>query len=286
MTDTRETPLISDLLRCPQGPIDVTSFDAGATPGAEAGKKGTLQDMAELGAEMSELQERLFARGRAEPATARRMLVILQGLDTAGKGGVVRHTFGLVDPQGIHLQAFKAPTPEELEHDFLWRIRRALPGPGMIGVFDRSHYEDVLAVRVNRLVEEPVWQGRFDLINRFEAELAASGTHVVKCFLNVSKAEQKKRLMARLESPAKYWKYSSSDLETRANWDQYMVAYNEVLERCNPDEAPWYVIPADHKWYRNWAVARIMLETMRSMQLSWPPADFDVAREIERVKRS
>lgn len=286
MTKPLDEPLIGDLLRCPQGAVDIGSFDARATAGAEAGKKATLAGMEELGAELPELQERLFAAGRSEPSSARRLLVILQGLDTAGKGGVVRHTFGLVDPQGIHLHAFKAPTPEELDHDFLWRIRRALPGAGMIGVFDRSQYEDVLAVRVNKLVEESVWRPRFDIINDFEAELAQSGVRIVKCFLNVSKAEQKKRLMARLENPAKYWKYSSSDLDTRSKWDDYMVAYSEVLERCNPDQAPWYVIPADRKWYRNWAVARIMLETMRSMQLTWPPADFDVAKEQQRVANS
>lgn len=284
--DQHERILIGDLLRCPQGQVDVPSLDAAATPGARGGRKEALAQMDELGAELSELQERLFARGRAEPQQARRMLVVLQGLDTAGKGGVVRHTFGLVDPQGIRLKAFKAPTPEELEHDFLWRIRRELPGPGMIGVFDRSHYEDVLAVRVNRLVEESVWRARFETINRFEAELAASGTHVVKCFLNVSKGEQKERLAARLEDPAKYWKYSSSDLDTRPHWDGYMDAYGEVLQRTNPDIAPWYVIPADHKWYRNWAVARIMLETLRGMQLTWPPASFDVAEERRRVARS
>lgn len=278
--------LIGDQLRCPQGPVDVASFDPGATPGSRSGRNGTLKDMEELGAEMSELQERLFACGRAEPDQARRMLVVLQGLDTAGKGGVVRHTFGLVDPQGIHLKAFKAPTPEELSHDFLWRIRQELPGPGMIGVFDRSQYEDVLAVRVNRLVDEPVWRARFDAINEFEAELAASGTRIVKCFLNVSADEQKQRLAERLEDPAKYWKYSSSDLETRSHWDEYMTAYAEVLERCNPDLAPWYVIPADHKWYRNWAVARIMLETLRGMQLTWPPAGFDVEAERQRVAAS
>lgn len=284
--DQHERILIGDLLRCPQGQVDVSSLDAAATPGARGGRKEAPAQMDELGAELSELQERLFARGRAEPQQARRMLVVLQGLDTAGKGGVVRHTFGLVDPQGIRLKAFKAPTPEELEHDFLWRIRRELPGPGMIGVFDRSHYEDVLAVRVNRLVEESVWRARFETINRFEAELAASGTHVVKCFLNVSKGEQKERLAARLEDPAKYWKYSSSDLDTRSHWDGYMDAYGEVLQRTNPDIAPWYVIPADHKWYRNWAVARIMLETLRGMQLTWPPASFDVAEERRRVARS
>lgn len=271
------------LLRCPQRPVNLAAADTAATPGAPGDKEATAQDVARLAVELSDLQERLFARGKDDPEHARRLLVVLQGLDTAGKGGVVRHTFGLVDPQGIHLKAFKAPTPEEREHDFLWRIRKDLPEAGMIGVFDRSHYEDVLIARVDHLVEDAVWQGRYDIINDFEAELAASGTRIIKCFLHVSKDIQKERLAARLEDPAKYWKYNPSDLDTRSKWDDYTAAYTDLLERCNPDIAPWYVVPADHKWYRNWAVARLMLETMRSMNLTWPPAEFDVKAEQEKV---
>ncbi|WP_130865368.1 PPK2 family polyphosphate kinase [Acidipropionibacterium timonense] len=283
MSKKNEELDLCGLLRCPQRPVNLAAADTAATPGAPGDKEATAQDVATLADELSDLQERLFARGKDDPEHARRLLVVLQGLDTAGKGGVVRHTLGLVDPQGIHLKAFKAPTPEEREHDFLWRIRKDLPEAGMIGVFDRSHYEDVLIARVDHLVEDAVWQGRYDIINDFEAELAASGTRIIKCFLHVSKDVQKERLAARLEDPAKYWKYNPSDLDTRSKWDDYTAAYTDLLERCNPDIAPWYVVPADHKWYRNWAVARLMLETMRSMNLTWPPAEFDVKAEQEKV---
>lgn len=282
----KDTVRLCDELRCRQAPVDVDRIDPAATPLAPGGKEKTLKEIEPMAAELSDLQERLFARGRSNPDQARRVLVVLQGLDTAGKGGVVRHVFGLVDPQGIHHHGFKAPTPEELRHDFLWRVRKALPGPGMLGVFDRSHYEDVLIARVDQLVDEETWRGRYDRINQFEAELAASGTNIIKCFLHISPEVQKERLAARLDDPTKYWKYNPSDLDTRSKWGAYMKAYDDLLDRCNPDIAPWYVIPSDHKWYRNWAVARILLETMRSMQLTWPPAEFDVDAERERVAQA
>jgi len=188
-----------------------------------------------------------------------------------------------VDPQGIDLTAFKAPTPEERKHDYLWRIRNALPGAGKIGIFDRSHYEDVLVVRVESLVPEDVWSKRYDEINQFEAELAAGGTRIIKCMLNVSSQEQKARLAERLEDPTKYWKYNPGDVDARAKWPAYMEAYEALLEKCNTDAAPWYVIPADRKWYRNWAVAELLRETLAGMQLSWPAAEFDVEAEKLRV---
>ena len=237
----------------------------------------------QMGEQLSALQERLFARGRVNADSARRVLVILQGMDTAGKGGVVRHTFGLLDPQGVQLAAFKAPTKEELSHDFLWRIRRELPDAGMIGVFDRSHYEDVLVARVDELVEPEVWRRRYDRINSFEAELAASGTVIVKFFLHISPKVQQERLVARLDDPGKHWKFDPSDIAARAKWGDYQQAYTDVLERCNPDIAPWYVIPADHKWYRNWAVAQILLETLRSMNITWPAVDFDVDEQRHKL---
>lgn len=274
---------LMSLLRCPQAPVDLSRIDTSATPGAPGDKKDTAKDVELVGEELADLQERLYARGRWDRDSARRVLVVLQGLDTSGKGGVVRHTFSLVDPQGLHHAAFAAPTEEEKAHDFLWRIRRELPGPGKIGVFDRSHYEDVLVVRVENLVDEKTWSKRYDIINEFEAELATEGTTILKCFLAISPQTQKERLAARLDDPTKYWKYDAGDLEARSHWDEYMAAYTEVLERCNPDIAPWYVIPSDHKWYRNWAVGRLMLETMRAMGLTWPPADFDVEAEKKRV---
>ena len=277
---------LSDVLRCPQPPVDINKIDTGATPEAPGDKERTLKEFEPMAEELSELQETLFARGRSNPDEARRVLVVLQGLDTAGKGGVVRHVFGLVDPQGIHHHSFKAPTDEELKHDFLWRVRKALPEPGMLGVFDRSHYEDVLVARVDNLVEEKVWKERYDLINEFELGLAADGCKVIKCFLHISPDAQKERLQARLDDPAKYWKYNPGDLDTRSKWPDYMDAYNDLLSKCNPDVAPWYIIPSDRKWYRNWAVGRILLETMRSMKLTWPPADFDVEKEKERLSNA
>lgn len=275
--------MLRDVLRCPQAPVDLAAIDTGATPKAPGDKETTKDAAAQMGEQLSALQERLFARGRVNADLARRVLVILQGMDTAGKGGVVRHTFGLLDPQGVQLAAFKAPTKEELSHDFLWRIRRELPDAGMIGVFDRSHYEDVLVARVDELVEPEVWRRRYDRINRFEAELAASGTVIVKFFLHISPKVQQERLVARLDDPEKHWKFDPSDIAARAKWGDYQQAYTDVLERCNPDIAPWYVIPADHKWYRNWAVAQILLETLRSMNITWPAVDFDVDEQRHKL---
>ena len=281
--DIDDDRMLRDVLRCPQVPVDLAEIDTGATPKAPGDKKTTKDVAVQMGEQLSALQERLFARGRVNADSARRVLVILQGMDTAGKGGVVRHTFGLLDPQGVQLAAFKAPTKEELSHDFLWRIRRELPDAGMIGVFDRSHYEDVLVARVDELVEPEVWRRRYDRINRFEAELAASGTVIVKFFLHISPKVQQERLVARLDDPGKHWKFDPSDIAARAKWGDYQQAYTDVLERCNPDIAPWYVIPADHKWYRNWAVAQILLETLRSMNITWPAVDFDVDEQRHKL---
>lgn len=281
--DIDDDRMLRDVLRCPQAPVDLAAIDTGATPKAPGDKETTKDAAAQMGEQLSALQERLFARGRVNADSARRVLVILQGMDTAGKGGVVRHTFGLLDPQGVQLAAFKAPTKEELSHDFLWRIRRELPDAGMIGVFDRSHYEDVLVARVDELVEPEVWRRRYDRINRFEAELAASGTVIVKFFLHISPKVQQERLVARLDDPEKHWKFDPSDIAARAKWGDYQQAYTGVLERCNPDIAPWYVIPADHKWYRNWAVAQILLETLRSMNITWPAVDFDVDEQRHKL---
>ena len=281
--DIDDDRMLRDVLRCPQAPVDLAAIDTGATPKAPGDKETTKDAAAQMGEQLSALQERLFARGRVNADSARRVLVILQGMDTAGKGGVVRHTFGLLDPQGVQLAAFKAPTKEELSHDFLWRIRRELPDAGMIGVFDRSHYEDVLVARVDELVEPEVWRRRYDRINSFEAELAASGTVIVKFFLHISPKVQQERLVARLDDPEKHWKFDPSDIAARAKWGDYQQAYTDVLERCNPDIAPWYVIPADHKWYRNWAVAQILLETLRSMNITWPAVDIDVDEQRHKL---
>ena len=275
---------LSSLLRVPSGPVSMADFDPAATPGFPGKDRDDAPALMEaMTPELSDLQERLYAHGRSDPEHARSVLVVLQGMDTSGKGGVVRHAIGLVDPQGVQLKSFKAPTAEERAQHYLWRIRKALPTGGMIGIFDRSHYEDVLVVRVESLVPEDVWSTRYDEINEFEAELVAGGTTLIKCMLNVSFAEQLARLKARLDDPTKYWKYNPGDLDARAKWPAYQEAYAAALELCNTDVAPWYVIPADRKWYRNWAVAELLRETLAGLDIDWPAADFDVEAEKARL---
>jgi PPK2 family polyphosphate:nucleotide phosphotransferase len=269
------------LHRLPSGPVDLRAIPTDATPGFDGGKEKGTAALAAMGGELSDLQERLFAeRGTG---SARRVLLVLQGMDTSGKGGVLRHTVGLVDPQGVKITSFKAPTEEERKHDFLWRIRNAVPQPGYIGVFDRSHYEDVLIVRVHELAEPEVIEARYDQINAFEAELAAEGVVVVKCMLHVSAAEQKERLLARLDSVEKYWKFNPGDIDERAFWGAYRTAYEIALERTNTEIAPWYVVPADKKWYRNLVIGELLLGHLRAMDLRWPPADFDVEEQRRRL---
>ncbi len=282
----RPTVDLSVALRARPG-VGMAELDPGATTGYPGrGKADAVKLTDELAPALNEWQERLFAASRDEAMPTRSLLVVLQGMDTSGKGGIIRHVFGLVDPQGLALHAFKQPTPEEASHPFLWRIQRQLPGRGMIGIFDRSQYEDVLVARVDQLVAPQVWQARYEQINQFEAELVAAGTTIVKCFLHISPDEQKKRLLGRLEDPSKYWKYSPSDLVARRKWEAYMEAYQAVLERCNTDLAPWYVIPSDRKWYRNWAVATLLLEHLRRMAPAWPPAEFVPAQEVAAVEGS
>lgn len=265
----------------PPGPVDLASIPTERTAGFKGGKQKGKQALADLGPELSALQERLYAQGRR--GSARRVLLVLQGMDTSGKGGTLRHTVGLVDPQGVRITSFKAPTEEELAHDFLWRIRRALPGPGIIGVFDRSHYEDVLVPRVHGLVDEAELERRYTAINDFEHELTEGGTTILKCLLHISPGEQKKRLLARLDQPSKHWKYNPHDVDERARWADYRRAYEIAVERTNTETAPWYLLASDSKWYRNLAIGELLLETLRGFDLHWPVADFDVAAERARL---
>jgi PPK2 family polyphosphate:nucleotide phosphotransferase len=265
----------------PPGPVDLASIPADRTAGFKGGKRKGKRALADLGPELSALQERLYAQGRR--GSARRVLLVLQGMDTSGKGGTLRHTVGLVDPQGVRIASFKAPTEEELAHDFLWRIRRALPGPGIIGVFDRSHYEDVLVPRVHGLVDEAELERRYTAINDFERELTEGGTTVLKCLLHISPEEQKKRLLARLDQPSKHWKYNPHDVDERARWADYRRAYEIAVERTNTETAPWYLLPSDSKWYRNLAIGELLLEALRGFDLHWPVADFDVDAEWARL---
>lgn len=264
------------------GAIDLSSFDSRATPGFERTKEDAADALVEIGAEMSDLQEQLFAAGRSE-STRDRVLLVLQGMDTSGKGGIIRHVAGLVDPQGLAITSFKKPTAEELEHDFLWRVEKALPDVGMIGVFDRSHYEDVLIGRVRSIATPDEIERRYDAINAFERSFVDSGGVIVKCFLHITQDDQKERLAARLDDPTKHWKFNPSDLDERELWDDYQAAYATAIERCSTDAAPWHLVPSGRKWYRNWAVATLLLEQLRALDLSWPPADFDVAAQKARL---
>jgi PPK2 family polyphosphate:nucleotide phosphotransferase len=270
-------------LRLPPGPVDLTAIDSGATPGVDCRKKEGKARLVALGDELSDLQERLFAEGVADVGHGRAVLLVLQGMDTSGKGGTLRHTVGLVDPQGVRITSFKKPTEEELSHDFLWRIRKALPTRGMIGVFDRSHYEDVLIARVHELAPRDEIEKRYDVINAFEAELAGAGIAIVKCMLHISAATQKERLLARLDDPTKHWKFNPGDVDERAHWPAYRDAYEIALERTNTEVAPWYVIPSDHKWYRNLVIGYLLHETLTHMNPQWPVADFDVAEQRKRL---
>jgi PPK2 family polyphosphate:nucleotide phosphotransferase len=272
---------VSDLLRVAPGAVDLHGVDTRATPGFKGGKAKAQAEHAAQAERLSTLQEQLFAEGYV--GGTRAALLVLQGMDTSGKGGTVRHVVGALDPGGVHAVAFGAPTSEELRHDFLWRIRAQLPRPGKIGVFDRSHYEDVVAVRVRRLAERRTWMRRYSSINRFEGQLVARGTRVVKCFLAISPQEQRKRLLARLDDPTKQWKFNPGDVEDRERWDEYLAAYGDAIARCNSEVAPWHVVPADRKWYRNWAIAQLLIEQLEELALDWPKPPYDVDQQRRRL---
>ncbi len=264
--------------------ISLSRIDPASTPGFDGGKKAGEAKLASGQAALSQLQEKLFAESRFGSEIS--VLLVLQAMDTAGKGGIVRHVVGAVDPQGVHHHAFKAPTPAEKEHHFLWRIQQQLPGPGMIGVFDRSHYEDVLIHRVRGFSKPEVIEERYQEIREFEEGLVRSGTRLIKVMLHISKDEQKERLAKRLDRADKHWKYSPGDLEERAFWDQYQDAYEVAIERTSTPDAPWYVVPADRKWYARIAVQQLLVDVLSGMQLSWPKANFDVAAEKAKLAAS
>ena len=262
---------VRELLRVhpTKGQLTLADIDPSSTPGIRKAKARSAK--ATDGEKLRQLQERLYAEG------TRSLLLVLQGMDTSGKDGTIIHVIGAVDPQGVQIVGFKGPTAVERKHEFLWRIRRALPLPRMLGIFNRSHYEDVLIVRVRSLVPEAVWSKRYDEINRFEHEVTAAGTTIVKICLHISFDEQRKRLLARLLDPTKRWKFNPKDLEERERWSDYQVAYDAALFRCSTAESPWYVIPANKKWYRNWAITRILIETLEEMDPRYPETDLDIA---------
>lgn len=279
-TDSGWDAAPTDVLSVGDG-FDLATVDRSAAPGFRGGKAAGRALVEHHADELSELQERLFAEGRS--GGTRSVLLVLQGMDTAGKGGIVRHVVGLVDPQGVAHRSFGVPTAQELRHHFLWRVRRELPAPGYIGVFDRSHYEDVLVARVRELVEPAVLDKRYDEINRFEEKVVASGTTVIKVALLVSYEEQRARLAERLERPDKHWKYDPSDIDSRALWPAYQDAYQVMLDRTSTAAAPWHVVPADRKWYARLAVSELLLDALRRLDLGWPAADFDVEAEKKRL---
>ena len=279
------TSPLTELLRLkPGAPVDLTGFDARATPGVETRAQSEAQ-LAVLAARVGELQERLYAAAVGGDSK-RRVLLVLQGMDTSGKGGTVRHVAGLLDPNGTRIKAFKAPTPEELEHDFLWRIRENAPVAGQIGIFDRSQYEDVLVAKVRKLALPMHIGRRYGSINKFEKSLVDDGCVVVKCFLHISPEEQRERLLARLDDPRKHWKYNPTDVDDRLLWPDFQEAYRIALERCGTEAAPWHVIPADRKWYRNYAVLRLLIEALESIDPQYPSGHFDLAAERARVLAS
>jgi PPK2 family polyphosphate:nucleotide phosphotransferase len=259
------------------GRFRMADVDADSTPGLKS-RKRLSRDLKKHRASLFNLQERLYAEHR------RSLLIVLQGMDTSGKDGTITHVIGGMDPQGVLISAFKQPTPEERRHSFLWRIRKRVPDAGAVGIFNRSHYEDVLIARVHDLAKVPVIDRRYELINRFERELVRGGTKVVKICLHISYDEQRRRLLERLRDPDKNWKFKETDIDERALWDDYQSAYSIAITRCSTDLAPWYVVPANDKDYRNWAISRLLVETLEQMNPQYPHPRLDVPRLVKRLQ--
>jgi PPK2 family polyphosphate:nucleotide phosphotransferase len=258
---------LGDRLRV-RGRVALGDIDTRATPGTD--RRKAQRELEADRKHLAELQARLFAEGSSA------LLLILQGLDASGKDGTIKHVIGAVNPLGCRITSFRPPTDEEAGRHFLWRIRRVLPRPGEMGIFNRSHYEDVLVPRVHGAITRSEWESRYQEINSFEAELAGRGTTVVKVFLLISREEQRERLLQRLDDPTKRWKFDPGDLDERARWDEYLAAYEDAFAHCSSDPAPWYVLPADRKWYRNWAVARLLVETLDEMEPHYPQPELDL----------
>ena len=270
---------IRDVLRAQlrDGRFRMADVDPDSTPGLKKRKKAR-KDMEAAHAELFSLQERLFAEHK------RSMLIVLQAMDTGGKDGTITHVMGHLNPQGVRITTFKAPTPEEKRHGFLWRIRRNLPEPGVIGIFNRSQYEDVLIARVHSLAKPPIIERRYKLINEFEKQVVRSGTKIIKFCLHISYDEQRRRLLDRLRDPDKHWKFHETDIDERAYWDDYMSAYSLAITSCSTQWAPWYVIPANDKDYRNWAVSKIVTEALEEMDPQYPHPKLDIPRLVKRLR--
>jgi PPK2 family polyphosphate:nucleotide phosphotransferase len=271
---------MTELLRVKPGFV-LADVDPDSTPGFDGGKKAGQLELADGAAELADLQERLYAQSLF--GGDKSLLLVLQAMDTAGKGGIVGHVVGQVNPQGVKAFAFKSPTDEEKSHDFLWRVRKQLPPRGYLGVFDRSHYEDVLIHRVRGFSTPETIEKRYGVINAFEAQLASAGTTVVKVMLHIGRDEQKKRLTDRLNRPDKQWKYNPGDVDERLLWPAYQEAYQVALEKTSTPDAPWFVVPANHKWFARLSVQRLLLDALRGMALEWPEPDYDVEAEKKRL---
>jgi PPK2 family polyphosphate:nucleotide phosphotransferase len=282
---------MADLTSPTPGPLARPSIDLRDALRAQPGRRIRLRDLDTSNAHgwtkeaagpaldeqldrLTDLQDRLWAEGK------RAVLVVLQGIDAAGKDGTIKKVMTAFNPQGCPVTSFKVPSSEELAHDYLWRVHKAVPRRGEIGIFNRSHYEEVLIVRVHGLVPRSVWRSRYDEINAFEAHLAANGTTIVKFFLSISKDEQRERFQARYDDPTKRWKFSMGDLDERERWDDYQAAFDDALSKTSTDVAPWYVIPADRKWFRNLAVATILADTMAGLEPRYPPVAEDVPGDL------
>ena len=261
-----------DRYRIPPGvQVDLSSIDPADATGFEGAKHDAKIELGRLVRRLAELQHKMWAEDK------HKLLVVLQAMDSGGKDGTIRKVFGGVNPQGVHVANFKAPTPEELAHDYLWRVHAHTPGNGEIAVFNRSHYEDVLIVRVLDLVPPERWSRRYDHIAAFEQRLVDEGTTIVKFYLHISKEEQKKRFQERLDDPTKNWKFNPGDLEHRDRWDDYMAAFEAVFEKTSTEQAPWYVVPADRKWFRNIVIAQTLVDTLEGLDMHYPEPEFDVS---------
>jgi PPK2 family polyphosphate:nucleotide phosphotransferase len=270
---------IQNLLRAvpKDGRFRMADVDPTATPGLKT-RKRLSRDLKKHQAKLFNLQERLFAEHK------RSLLIVLQGMDTGGKDGTITHVIGGMNPEGVNITSFKQPTPEERSHGFLWRIRKALPEPGDVAIFNRSHYEDVLVARVHNLAKPPIIERRYGIINRFEKELVRGGTKVVKICLDISYDEQRNRLLERLRDPDKNWKFKETDIDERAFWDDYQSAYSIAITNCSTEWAPWYVVPANDKDYRNWAVSRLLIEILGDMNPQYPHPKLDIPRLVKRLQ--
>lgn len=258
----------------PDSKVKLKDIDPGFKGHHEA-HKDAVKEIEQYQKKLRSLQELFYADGRSS------LLICLQGMDTAGKDGTINHILGTMNPQGCRVVGFRQPSTEELAHDFLWRIHQEVPPKGQVAIFNRSHYEDVLIVRVHSLVPQTIWSSRYDLINSFEKELVESNTHILKFYLHISKQEQLSRFKDRLDDPTKQWKISEADYKERHFWDDYTAAYEDVLSRCSTERAPWFVIPSDHKWFRNLAIARIVVEYLEGLDLKFPPPSVD----LEHIRR-